>query len=681
MATTPHPYRCDDPVQALGLAPEAPLDQLATALQTQAPAWAASPRSLCATLLRFPWFLPAEHLGDDANQAWLVWRMALATHRGLWDAEESKEPAEHDRWVEVLLALIDVLRSPGLEAALGEWLAAATQPLEAAPLAAAVQGARADLMVELLLDPVALQVAQHPKRYSILAAQLELTRALGETGQRAEDHRRLLLRVLQAGGLLWLEVDRPDRAALLLEELLELDPDAAAIRHYALRARVMQAVGDLGQPGAMSLPGAAQARLSAAIRKLEDLADEAPYHFELRTQLADLYLHQGREAIEAHRASESAESLVKAVVADMAWPGCAAMAGDVEGSMHAAKLVGGLGKKDPSTMREAEASEQLKAAIRTGISRGEMYLARERPWRLFETWTQAEAARLWHDLRLPLDTGVFPERCGEWLAPLLRAPLPPDDAPPLPSPALLAELGALLPDLPPTLLEGPLQAFATWALDTRRRMAAPLSLRDLLFLHRLRDRAPVAEPLGEGPWARPVLGFGLEETSAGPVVVGVRAEGPGGQAGLQDGDRIVALRGFPCPNAQRVVWALLGWQPGEALPLRVARGREQLSLQLSPQEHRTIDALPRADFGQRCERLLGLRFDEDGTVRNAPRVAMFCQLDDGDRVLRVEGRPVAGLRELEEMLRVVPSGQFLLFTALRDGHPRLAKVITLGGGD
>lgn len=666
-----NPLAAPDPLEALDLHPGQPPAALGAALAAldPAPAWGATARGVAATLLRWPWHVPTAATAEERGEAWVGYRQALAGVRRLWEREEEPEPGDHDAWVRLLGELLVALEAPALHEGVLELLVGAGHA-DASP--ADVVGAQADLLVDALLDPAVEWVSGRPARYPVEAAHLQVVRRLAELGERPEDRVRLNKRVLRAGGLLWLEVGRPERAEALLGELVADEPEAGGLGHYYQRARLLRCMAGVNR----AVGGLAGAGLPHAIKELEALADEAPLHWEVRTQLADLYLHQARGAIERHRASEASEGLVRGMTLDMAWPPCAALAGDVEGSMHERKLVGGLGGGTDG-FREAEASEQLRSAIRAGISRGEMYLSRERAWKLFTAWPQAEAAHLWHDLGLPLDGGTFPKQCLGWVEAVAEAEAQREAGAAVDEAKLRVRLRAALPQLPDGAIDGPVTAWAKWALSAMGQLGVALSAKDLLFVHRLRDRPPVATPLGTGPHYRPVLGFGLRETSTQLVVEGVRADGPGGAAGLRDGDVLTAVRGVPTASTERVLATLLGWQPGEEIPLQVQRGAEAAVLSLLPQAHRALESLPRAQLRRRFDKLLGLRVDPGLTVRGAPRVGMFCQVTEGDRVLRLEGQPVRRVEDLEDMLRTVDMGQFLLFTVQRGGQPRLAKVITL----
>ena len=84
-----------------------------------------------------------------------------------------------------------------------------------------------------------------------------------------------------------------------------------------------------------------------------------------------------------------------------------------------------------------------------------------------------------------------------------------------------------------------------------------------------------------------------------------------------------------------------------------------------------------SSYSLRMEKLLGLRLDPTLRVMGSPRVGLFCQLREGDVILRVDGVPVSSQRDLEQTLRTVSKGQFLMFTARRGNKARLAKVVTL----
>ncbi len=662
-----NPHLGLDPFELLGTSSDSELASLGEALGGGSPAWADTPANLAGVILWHPWRVPCRGLDDPQADAWLEYRQALATHRTLWEREDSDEPAHHDQWVEVLDRLLGVVASEEMRAAMRAFLSAAGfDPLDEVGFFEVI----GSYMVDHLLAPVDELVKDRPGRFQVQAAHLIVVKALGELGTAPDAHRTYLERVLRAGGILWLEVGRPDRAMELLDELRALVPDDAGVAHYAVRARLLRLVADLG--GRKGLPPART--LKSVLGDVEALAFEHPLHWEVRTQLAELFVRYAREAIEQRRASDAAESVVKAMVADVGWPACAAMAGDVEGSMHEAKLVGGLGQGAAPGFKEAAASEQLRSAIRAGFSRGEMYLAREQPWRLFNAWPGAEAARLWHDLHLPMDGGTFPEGCAAWLDVVVDAL---EEGVDDPMAVLRVRAKEVMPEVGPEALDGPVARWVDWARQTRESLHARVTVKDLLFLHRIRGRAKVAPPVGEPPFYRPVLGFGLEEGDQGLVVKGLKPGGAAAQAGLQDGDLLLELRGYPCPTTQRIIFALLGWRPGEAMSVKVRRGREVLDLELSPREHRDMERLPRKEMARRFEKLFALRVERDMRVKAAPRVGLLCQVTEGDVILRVDGMPVRTPEQLEEVTRTLEMGQFTIFTVRRGDEHKLAKVVTL----
>lgn len=123
-----------------------------------------------------------------------------------------------------------------------------------------------------------------------------------------------------------------------------------------------------------------------------------------------------------------------------------------------------------------------------------------------------------------------------------------------------------------------------------------------------------------------------------PVVGMVEAGGPAAQAGLQPGDRVLAVNGQP------VTWwddveEVLRERPGESVPLRVARGDETLDVSLAVERRTGTDAVgASAEIG-----FAGLGHARHAAVVGIPLAsspAASTELRSGDRVLAVAGAEV-----------------------------------------
>ena len=77
--------------------------------------------------------------------------------------------------------------------------------------------------------------------------------------------------------------------------------------------------------------------------------------------------------------------------------------------------------------------------------------------------------------------------------------------------------------------------------------------------------------------------------------ISVDSRGPAGQAGLRDGDLIVAINGQSVGNVDDLHRFLSEWPVGEGVNLSIIRGRERLELSVTPTETRT--SVPRRRAG------------------------------------------------------------------------------------
>lgn len=87
--------------------------------------------------------------------------------------------------------------------------------------------------------------------------------------------------------------------------------------------------------------------------------------------------------------------------------------------------------------------------------------------------------------------------------------------------------------------------------------------------------------IGHGGRSRPWLGITSRESPEGVIVGGVSDDGPADRAGVEPGDRVVAVGEAPVGNLEtlyRSVWEL--GEPGVVVPLRIERGERRLDLEV-----------------------------------------------------------------------------------------------------
>jgi S1-C subfamily serine protease len=85
---------------------------------------------------------------------------------------------------------------------------------------------------------------------------------------------------------------------------------------------------------------------------------------------------------------------------------------------------------------------------------------------------------------------------------------------------------------------------------------------------------------------RRIVRFFNLEADSGVMVAGIEPNSPAGQAGLQEGDVIVAFDGGEITGIDDLHRNLTGERVGQATPLTVIRRTEKLDLKITPAESR-----------------------------------------------------------------------------------------------
>jgi predicted metalloprotease with PDZ domain len=114
---------------------------------------------------------------------------------------------------------------------------------------------------------------------------------------------------------------------------------------------------------------------------------------------------------------------------------------------------------------------------------------------------------------------------------------------------------------------------------------------------------------------RPTLGI---ETARGGgpsvVVAAIEPDGPGERAGLQAGDRLVAMNRRPLKRDPGAEMEALSWKPGAKILLDVERRDERITVEVTPEPARRtiyrIEENPHASAGERALRASWLRSPE-----------------------------------------------------------------------
>jgi S1-C subfamily serine protease len=86
------------------------------------------------------------------------------------------------------------------------------------------------------------------------------------------------------------------------------------------------------------------------------------------------------------------------------------------------------------------------------------------------------------------------------------------------------------------------------------------------------------------PLHRQIIRFHGLSVQSGVLVLSVEPESPAEGIGLREGDVLIEFNGVPIPSIDQLHKHLTGQQIGRPTPLTVLRGKEKLSLTITPEE-------------------------------------------------------------------------------------------------
>ncbi len=156
-----------------------------------------------------------------------------------------------------------------------------------------------------------------------------------------------------------------------------------------------------------------------------------------------------------------------------------------------------------------------------------------------------------------------------------------------------------------------------------------------------------------------------------PVIGRVAPDGPGMQAGLQTGDRVIAFGGRGIAN-----WEDLGRatsaSAGQPVPVVVERAGQRLTVTLTPRRTRASDLF--GDTKETWEAGVGPLLTPHVSTVNPGAPAERAGVKPGDVVIAVAGQPAYTPEELTQAIQKRPGEQFEI-TVERDGG-RLALRVT-----
>ncbi len=165
--------------------------------------------------------------------------------------------------------------------------------------------------------------------------------------------------------------------------------------------------------------------------------------------------------------------------------------------------------------------------------------------------------------------------------------------------------------------------------------------------------------------------FGLD-APRGALVTGVEPDSPAAGAGLKTGDVIVALDGVPIARSAELPARVAGMKPGQRASLEVLRERRPLTLSVVAGEagaQRTAQAAPAvpAPATRLGVSVRELRPGEAGAgepagllVEASGGPAAQAGIRPGDRILSVDGTPVATVPQLRERVKAAGDELVLL---------------------
>ena len=179
-----------------------------------------------------------------------------------------------------------------------------------------------------------------------------------------------------------------------------------------------------------------------------------------------------------------------------------------------------------------------------------------------------------------------------------------------------------------------------------------------------RDRALMGKPVWQRSlitFAGPLFNFilpaviffsaGLGTTKSPPSVVGsVYPETPAAEAGLEPGDRIVAIDGESVSHFRQVV-GTVSEAYNQQLTLTVERSGERKKLQVTPEKKSSTDFL---GLNDRTRGMLGIHLGTPGTtiaIDDPAGPAAESGLQNFDRVMAVDGERVRKFHELQSRIQ------------------------------
>ncbi len=212
------------------------------------------------------------------------------------------------------------------------------------------------------------------------------------------------------------------------------------------------------------------------------------------------------------------------------------------------------------------------------------------------------------------------------------------------------------------------EATPTWSLAIGRIYAEVLEKRQI----RITVRKPegqketkileIPEEIAKNPERlRQKLGFKPWEAPIPPVIDKVVPDSPADQAGLQPGDKIVAVAGKPIKDWRELV-EIVRQHPGEPLEMTVERGGAHILLQITPKSTPGEDGKPVGKIGASVKVPEGLYEDLKTTYRLGPvkafTTAMSKTFEYSWLTLKMIGKMLIGEASVKNLSGPISIAQF-----------------------
>ena len=179
---------------------------------------------------------------------------------------------------------------------------------------------------------------------------------------------------------------------------------------------------------------------------------------------------------------------------------------------------------------------------------------------------------------------------------------------------------------------------------------------------------------------------GVGTPSTEPVLGSVIADKPAAEAGLREGDRVLAIDGTPVSSWQELTTGLRAGGEGEALTLTIERGGEQLEKQVTPEYDKTSQRPMIGVMSSMTVTHPGLIESAKLSVTQTGKILYAMCYELYKIILKLSGADLAGPIGVAQMagqvaeMGFVPLLNFTAFLSLNLGIVNLLPIPALDGG-